>query len=113
MGGVIGRLSTGIKPPHRKEVNMKKVIILTLLLVFGIASVGYSATNWSKFESGTNNIRVDGYQGQPGYIAFTDGNGTILGYIWMNSSGELVYCTKAAIDLTTTKLNDAVGVLLK
>jgi len=91
---------------------MKKIVVLLLIGTFCITGVAFGA-NWSKYESGTNNVRVDGYQGQPGYIAFADGNGTVLGYLWFNSNGEVVYCTKDAIDLTTTKLHDAVGVLLK
>ena len=91
---------------------MKKIVVLLLIGTFCFCGISYGA-NWAKYESGTNNIRLDGYQGQPGYIAFTDGNGTVLGYIWMNSSGEPVYCTKAAVDLKTTKLTDSVGVLLK
>jgi len=92
---------------------MKKIVVLLLIGTFCFAGLAYGA-DWSKYESGTNNVRVDGYQGQPGYIAFTDGNGTVLGYIWMRTSdGQPLFCSKAAIDLTTTKLTDDLGVLLK
>ena len=92
---------------------MKKIVVLLLIGTFCFAGLAYGAADWSQYESGTNNVRVDGYQGQPGYIAFTDGNGTVVGYIWMDSTGQPRFCSKAAIDLTTTKLTDAVGVFLK
>src|SRR3990167_8677490 len=95
---------------------MKKFIVLMLLLVVVIIPVSvFAATDWSQFESGTNNIRVDGYQGQPGYIRFTDGSGTTTGYLWMGYDGSvpvLRYCSAAAIDLTTTRLSDSVGVIV-
>jgi hypothetical protein len=95
---------------------MKKISILLLIgLILGVSGIVY-AVDWSQYESGRDNIRLDGYQSQPGYIAFTDGNGTTIGYIWMSTTspyaGRLVYCTKAAIDLTTTKLTDYYGVVL-
>jgi len=88
---------------------MKKVIILTLLLVFGIASVGYSATDWSKFENKGNALALEGYQGQPGYIRFYDGSGTLTGYFWISKTKGPMWCTPGAIDLTTTKLTDYYG----
>jgi len=95
---------------------MKKIVVLLLIGTFCFCGVAFGA-DWSKYESGTNNVRVDGYQSQPGYIAFGDGNGAVLGYMWMDANGQVVYCTKAAIDLTTTKLVTSgagfVGVLLK
>jgi len=94
---------------------MKKIIVLTLLMALCFTPLVYSATNWSKFESGRNNIRLDGYDGQPGYIAFTDGSGTVTGYLWMGLDGAtqvLRYCSADAIDLTTTKLSDVVGVIV-
>lgn len=91
----------------------KKMFALLIAVVVIFSGVCFAATDWSQFETGTSNPRLDGYQGQPGYIAFTNGSGTVLGYIWMNADGQPVFCTKAAIDLTTTKLTDSVGVLLK
>ena len=88
---------------------MKKIIIFALLFVMAGISVVLAA-DWSQYESGRDNIRLDGYQGQPGYIALTDGSGTVLGYLWMGANGKLKWCTRAAIDLTTTKLTDTVGV---
>lgn len=82
------------------------------IAILALASQAF-AVDWSQYESGRDNIRLDGYQGQPGYIAFTDGSGTTVGYIWMDSSGQPRFCSKGAIDLTTTKLTDVVGVLLK
>lgn len=93
---------------------MRKIIVFTLLLMF-LAVPVFAATDWSDFESGRNNVRLDGYDGQPGYIAFTDGSGTVTGYLWMglDSSTEVLrYCSADAIDLTTTKLSDAVGVIV-
>ncbi len=93
---------------------MRKIIVFTLLLMF-LATPVFAATDWSQFESGRNNIRLEGYQGQPGYIAFQDGSGTVTGYIWMGFDGAvpvLRYCSADAIDLTTTKLSDAVGVIV-
>jgi len=93
---------------------MRKIIVLTLLIMFVCTSV-FAATDWSKFVSGRNNIRLDGYDGQPGYIAFTDGSGTVTGYLWMGLDGAvpvLRYCSADAIDLTTTKLSNVVGVIV-
>jgi len=76
------------------------------------------AADWSDFESGRpGGIRLDGYQSLPGYIAFTDGSGTTTGYLWMGTTDGgtvpvLLYCSADAIDLTTTKLSDAVGVIV-
>lgn len=93
---------------------MRKIIVLALLMVFVMPPVVF-AVDWSQYESGRDNIRLDGYQGQPGYIAFTDGSGTVTGYLWMGSdSGATVlrFCSADAIDLTTTKLSDSVGVIV-
>ena len=90
---------------------MKKIVVLLLIGTFCFAGLAYGAANWSKYESGTNNVRVDGYQGQPGYIAFTDGDGNKRGYLWFSEElNELVWCTDEAIDLNTTKLSDYYGV---
>lgn len=87
----------------------KKVFVITLLFML-IVSIGYAA-DWSKYESGRNNIRLEGYQGQPGYIAFYDSDGSVAGYLWWSKNRDrLVVCTDSAIDLTTTKLTDHYGV---
>ena len=96
---------------------MRKNLILVLLIVVTLGmSCGISyAADWSKYESGRDNIRLHGYQGQPGYIEFQDGSGNITGYLWMGFEGAipvLRYCSAAAIDLTTTKLSDAIGVIV-
>src|SRR3990167_4164240 len=94
---------------------MRKIIVLTLLFVVVVPVLVFAATDWSKFESGRDNIRLEGYQGQPGYIAFQNGSGTTTGYLWMGYDGStpvLRYCSADAIDLTTTQLSDAVGVIV-
>ncbi len=96
---------------------MKKIVVLLLIGTFCFAGLAYGAANWSKYESGTNNVRVDGYQGQPGYIRFSDGSGTTTGYLWMgydSVTGEyrVKYASPSAIDLTTTKLTESIGVIL-
>ena len=92
---------------------MKKLIFTLLAIAVTAITVSPAlAVDWSQYESGRDNIRLDGYQGQPGYIAFTDGNGTVLGYLWMDVDGRMRYCTKAAVDLTTTKLQDYHGMIL-
>jgi hypothetical protein len=94
---------------------MKKFIVITFFMAIAILALASQcyAVDWSQYESGRDNIRLDGYQGQPGYIAFTDGNGTTLGYMWMGANNKIKWCSKAAIDLTTTKLTDAYGVNLR
>ena len=91
---------------------MKKYTLIVLLMaiaILALASQGYAA-DWSQYESGTNNIRLDGYQGQPGYIKFTNGNGTTIGYFWLDRNRGLVWCSPEAITHTTTKLTNALGV---
>jgi hypothetical protein len=68
---------------------MKKFIVATFLIAIAIlvfVSRGYCAEDWSQYESGRDNIRLDGYHGQPGYIAFTDGDGTIEGYLFASGN---------------------------
>lgn len=84
---------------------MKKIIIFTLLVMFVIASSAY-AVDWSKYESGRNNIRLEGYNGQTGYIEFQDGDGNINGYLWIDSQGVLRIGTPSVLDFTTTKLDE-------
>lgn len=50
---------------------MRKIVIFTLLLV-GLLSLNVYAFDWRQAESGRYNIRLEGYKGQPGYIAFED-----------------------------------------
>lgn len=84
---------------------MRKIVIFTLLLLV-ISFSGYAAENWKNYESGRNNIRLEGYKGQPGYIAFEDGNGTTLGYLFM-SDAHLVFVSASAWDTSTTKLGSS------
>ena len=87
---------------------MKKIVVLLLIGTFCFAGLAYGAANWSKYESGTNNVRVDGYQGQPGYIAFTDGDGNIKGYIYFNATaGELYWVTPDGLAMSTGTQIDA------
>ena len=88
---------------------MRKIFVFTLLLMFVFASTVFAA-DWSKYESGRNNIRLDGYDGQPGYVEFTDGDGTTLAYLWYSETLErIVWCSDDALDHTTTKLTDYFG----
>jgi len=89
---------------------MKK-IIFTLFLMIAVALIASTsfAADWSRYESGRNNVRVDGYDSQPGYISFTDGNGTVLGYIWMSPDRGLVWASADGVDLDTTKLLNTHG----
>lgn len=92
---------------------MKKTMFFALLIM-AIAVTSLYAVDWSQYESGRNNIRLDGYQSQPGYIAFTGGDGVVRGYLYMNAQGELMYIprvvngavTSGAFDLTTTKIEN-------
>lgn len=54
------------------------------IAILALASQAFAAEDWSQYESGRDNIRLDGYHGQPGYIAFTDGDGNIAGYLYMS-----------------------------
>ncbi len=104
---------------------------IVLLAIFLMASMpGYSfAVDWSQYESIRDNVRLEGYQGMPGYMAFGDGDGNILGYVWMSPGKGLVWCSATSgtsytagnvpnggssgagiINLRTTKLTDAYGV---
>ena len=102
MGGVIISGFMGITQ-HLKGGKMRKFCFAILLLMLFVSSV--FATDWSQYESGRNNIRLDGYDGQPGYIAFTDGNGTTYGYLYCSSNYVLYFASTSLVDLTTTKLN--------
>lgn len=81
---------------------VKRLIIFTLLFLC-VAGVSFAA-DWSQYESGRNNIRLDGYQGQPGYIAFTDGSGNTLGYVFMSTGSGLVWKSAVGLDLRTEQL---------
>jgi len=105
---------------------MKKIFVFILLLVMGVclSSTAVMAADWSAYESGRNNISLIGYRGQPGYIAFGDGDGGILGLVWMSSGKGLVWCSVTigtsaipsanngigAINLRNTKLTDSYGI---
>lgn len=108
MAGGIMFLFTATMQLHRGGANMKKIIAL-LLIAVSIATTAFAA-DWSQYESGRNNIRLDGYDSQPGYIKFTDGNGTTVGYVWLDRNRGLVWCSPEALTHTTTKLTNSLGV---
>lgn len=83
---------------------MRKIFVVTFLLVMFTVAPVYAAENWQNYESGRNNIRLEGYNGQPGYIAFEDGDGNVTGYLWMSDNGQLVFVSASAWDDTTQKL---------
>lgn len=102
---------------------MKKIIMLLLVLVLVFAGECFAA-DWSRYESGRNNVRLKGYQGQPGYIAFENGSGKVFGYMWISPGHGLVWCSAVSgtsyiansgapntggINLTNTKLTNAYG----
>jgi len=85
---------------------MKKIILIALLLMALVNYIAYAAEDWTQYESGTNNIRLDGYGGNEGYIAFGDGNGTVLGYLWWDVQYGLMFATKGGQSLSSgTKFN--------
>ena len=130
MGGAIISGFTGITRHHKKGVNMKKFLfaLFSALIIFFIPGKA-EAVDWSQYESIRGNIRLEGYQSMPGYIAFGDGDGNILGYVWMSPGKGLVWCSatkgtsytagnntstssagEGTINLRTTKLTDDYGV---
>ena len=98
---------------------MKKLIFslfFAALLLISFSGVSHAAMDWSRFESGRDNIRLDGYKSQPGYISFTDGDGNVVGYVFVSDNGKLYWQGKVAgvttvsgIDLTTTELGTVGG----
>ena len=89
---------------------MKKSVILAFVMAVALGlAFSANAADWSVYESGRNNIRLDGYDGQPGYIEFQDGSGAILGYLFASDDGKLYFSTTTDITLTTTKLGTVVG----
>jgi len=93
---------------------MKKFIIFTFLML--LATPSFAATNWSKFENRGNNLHLEGYQSQPGYIAFEDGDGNIMGYLYYNeAAGEPYWVSPDGLALSTgTRIDEGseVGVPL-
>lgn len=95
---------------------MKKLFILSLLAMFVFVVPAYAA-DWSVYESGRNNIRLDGYDSQPGYIAFTGGDNVIRAYLFVDDYGRLRIIPRVsdgsestgAHDLTTTKITNTAG----
>lgn len=66
--------------------------IFVLMLLIGLVTVpAFAVTDWDEFESGRNNIRLEGYQSQPGYIEFQDGDGNVLGYLYWNEDANEPY----------------------
>ena len=98
---------------------MRKIVLIAFLItaiaILALASQCYAAEDWSQYESGRNNIRLDGYAGQPGYIAFTDGDGNIAGYLYASrdpTTGlvQLLFLTPGAFSsggLGSQSLEDA------
>lgn len=89
---------------------MKKIAILTFLLcllgglyVFEVRG----ATDWDEFESGRNNIRLDGYDGQPGYIRFIDQAGNTSGFLFGSSDDNLYWIEIDDITVGTNKIGEA------
>jgi len=102
-----------VKTQHLKEgaiMNKKLIALVLFVIVVSLCLVQskVEAEDWSKYESGRNNIRLDGYDGQAGYVAFTDGDGTVTGYLWASTSGSghLLWVTAGAIDLTAARLGE-------
>ena len=96
---------------------MKKFFILgvflTCALIIGPFIIG---DDWSRYDTGYGNIRLDGYKSQPGYVAFTDGNGTIIGYLWAHAATGRLYWSKKDpaltendVDLTLERLDEVGG----
>ena len=108
---------------------LRKFFLILLAMLVTVTPV--FAVDWSQYESIRDNIRLEGYQSMPGYIAFGDGDGNILGYIWMSPGKGLVWCSTTTgtsykatiaqqnsagsggsgrINLRTDKLSDEYGV---
>lgn len=109
---------------------MKK-LAFTLLIAISICFISNKAeaVDWSQYESIRNNVRVEGYQDMPGYMAFGDGAGNVLAIVWMSPGKGLVWCSVGngtsytagnnpnggsaqvgVINLKTTKLTNDYGV---
>ena len=91
-----------------------KIFIAISFLAIAILALASQAlaVDWSQYESGRDNIRLDGYQTQPGYIAFTNGDGTVLGYLFASTqvsdgSYHLYWVSSGAIDLKTQKMGSS------
>jgi len=96
-------------------MTRKFVISILLIAAFGVflwICSSSTAEDWSQYVSGRNNIRLDGYDGQVGYIAFTDGAGTVQGYLWAEG-GQLMYITRGSVDLTAARLGEGVNLPFK
>jgi hypothetical protein len=85
------------------------LISVAILASLYLANIGVAA-DWSQYESGRDNIRLDGYQGQPGYIAFTDGHGTVKGYIWWSTFWDRpVYASAGVLDIANYEIETEIG----
>ena len=72
---------------------MRKIALsISLLLLVGIFSTAlvYAEFDWRQAESGRYNIRLEGFQGQPGYIAFVDDN-THVGVLFAHGTDLYFY----------------------
>jgi O-antigen ligase len=88
---------------------MKRIFALLLVLGVCFAAVPAMAVDWSQYESGRNNIRLEGYQTQPGYAAFYDENEALVGYLYAHSDGNLYWTIATYTDLTSEKLGSNGG----
>ena len=97
---------------------MKKIVFALCVVVcflIGYASIS-DAVDWSRYASGRDNIKLDGFQDQPAYISFSDGNGLVEGYLFASDNGKLYWqgavagdTTVEGINLTTTQLGSVGG----
>ena len=90
---------------------MKKSIFTLLgvcIIMFGFVSLA-KAADWSKYDTGHASIRLEGYQTQPGYVAFYDDNGTVRGYLYAHSDGKLYWASPTYTTLSTEKLGSNGG----
>jgi len=110
------------------KMKKLKLVLLAFLMVMSFGSASF-AVDWSQYESIRDNVRLEGYQSMPGYMAFGDGDGNILGYVWMSPGKGLVWCSATTgtsykpsdtanpyntgtgiINLRTTQLTDDYGI---
>ena len=90
---------------------MKKTIFTLLgicILVFAVVKLA-SAADWSRYDTGHASIRLEGYQTQPGYVAFYNESGVVEGYLYAHSDGYLYWTRASFTTLTTEKLGSNGG----
>ena len=90
---------------------MKKYLFTLLgicILVAGIVKLA-GAADWSRYDTGHASIRLEGYQTQPGYVAFYNESGVVEGYLYAHSDGYLYWTRASFTTLTTEKLGSNGG----